>query len=118
MTMSDDEPSLELKLARAAYAEAEKAKKAAEQDRAAAEYERGQAEHRYRLIADLERNIAAREQHLQQLGEAQLLERERGADDKLKQAQELLASYNNDKHAAAIYLRQEAERDKAKRSAA
>ena len=115
--MSDDE-SLELKMAKAAYAEAEKLKKAAEADRGAAEYEKGQAEWRYREMAQLERNIAAREQHLQQLGEARLLERERVADDKLKQAQELMASYNRDKHAAAIYLRQEAERDKAKRSAA
>jgi hypothetical protein len=73
--MSGDE-TLELKLARAAYAEAEKIKKAAEQDRAAAEYDRGQAERSLREIQVLEKSIAEREQRLLQLGEPALVARE------------------------------------------
>ena len=115
--MTDDGP-LELKLARAAYAEAEQIKKAAEQDRAAAEYERGQVEHRHRKIMQIERGIAEREKRLVELGEAKPVAREKAADDKLKQAQQLMKAYDKDRHAAAIALTQINEREKAERSEA
>jgi hypothetical protein len=79
----------------------------------------GDAEHRHRLIADLEKSVAGRELRLlNELGEAQLIKREKIANEKLKQAEELMASYDNEKHAAAIYLRQCSEREKAERSEA
>jgi hypothetical protein len=95
---------LELKLAKAAYAEAEQIKKAAEQDRAAAEYERGQIEHAKRLIEQTEKSVAAREQRLAQLNEAELVAREQAVEQKLAEAKALLAEYRNDKHEAAKYL--------------
>jgi hypothetical protein len=106
--------STELRLARAYRDEAEQIKKAAEQDLEAARYERGQADHRHRLIADLEKSVAAREARLlNELSEGQLLAREKAADAKLTEAKALMADYNNDKHAAAIYLRQCTEREQA-----
>ena len=81
--MADDEPSLELKLARQAYAEAERIKKSAEQDRAAAEYDRGQIEHRRREIAQIEASITRREQALKQAGEPAFLARIAAADKAL-----------------------------------
>jgi hypothetical protein len=100
--MTDDhEPSLELKLARAAYTEAEKLKKAAEQDRAAAEYALGQADHRLRTMEQLEKSIAAREQRLAQLNEADLVAREQAVAAKLKEVQELMKDYSSDRHSAA-----------------
>ena len=48
--MTRDDDTLELKLARAAYAAAEEIKKTAERDQAAAEYDRGQADWRLREI--------------------------------------------------------------------
>jgi hypothetical protein len=63
--------------------------------------------------------VAAREVRLlNELGEAALIKREKIAAEKLQQAEELMADYNNEKHAAAIYLRQCAEREKAERSEA
>jgi hypothetical protein len=114
--MADE--TLELKLARQAYAEAEQIKKAAEQDRAAAEYDRGQADHRLRTMEQLERSITAREQWLAQHDEAKVRAIVAAADDKLKQAQELMASYDAAKHGAAIALQQINERETAERSAA
>jgi hypothetical protein len=74
---------------------------------------------RDRLIADLEKSVAAREARLlNELGEAQLVAREKAAEAKLTEAKALMADYNNDKHAAAIYLRQCSERDAAEQSAA
>jgi hypothetical protein len=117
--MADDaESSLELKLARAAYAEAEKLKKAAEQDRAAAEYERGQAEHAKRVTEQLEASISRREQKLKELGEPEFVEREKAAADKLKQAEDLMKAYRADYHQAAISLNQINEREKREQSAA
>jgi hypothetical protein len=116
--MSDNEPSLELKLARAAYAEAEQIKKAAEQDRAAAEYDRGQIEHAKRTMEQLDASIRRREQKLKELGEPEFVAREKAADDKLKEAKALLAQYHADRHGAAIALQQINEREKAERSAA
>jgi hypothetical protein len=114
--MSDD-PSLELRLARQAYAEAEKLKKAAEQDGTAAEYERGAAEHAKRLTEQAERGFAARERWLEQHDEARVRAIVAEADAKLKQAQELMKAYNADKHAAAISLNQINAREKAERAA-
>jgi hypothetical protein len=116
--MTDNEPSLELKLARAAYAEAEKLKKAAEQDRAAAEYERGQAARDRREIAEIEKSVAKREQALKQAGEPEFVRREQEAADKLKQAEELMAQYNKDWHAGVIAFQQINEREKAEQSTA
>jgi len=114
----DDEPSLELKLARAAYAEAEKLKKAAEQDRAAAEYERGQADFRQRTAEDHNRAAGERVRWLEEHDEAKVRAIVAAADDKLKQAQELMASYDAAKHGAAIALVQINEREQAEQSAA
>jgi hypothetical protein len=108
----DGEPSLELKLARAAYAEAEQIKKAAEQDLEAARYERGQAEHRLRTTEQLEASITRREQKLKELNEDALLAREQAAAAKLKEAQELLGQYNSDRHSAMQALSQINERER------
>jgi hypothetical protein len=115
--MKDDEPSLELRLARAAYAEAEKLKKAAEQDRAAAEYQLGQVDHRLRTMEQLERSIAARERKLKELGEPEFVAREKAAEAKLAEAKALMATYSNDRHAAAIALTQINEREKREQAA-
>jgi hypothetical protein len=56
-----------------------------------------------------------RERKLKELGEPALVAREKAADAKLKAAQELLASYDKDKHAAAISLNQINERERAER---
>jgi hypothetical protein len=113
-----DETSLELKLARAAYAEAEKIKKAAEQDRVAAEYDRGQAEHRLRTAEATLRAAQERERWLEQHGEAEVRALVAAADDKLKQAQELMKDYNREKHSAAINFNRQIEREDAERAAA
>ena len=114
----DDEPSLELKLARAAYAEAEKLKKAAEQDRAAAEYERGQADFRQRTAEDHNRAAGERVRWLEQHDEARVRALVAAAEQKLTEAQELMKAYKADKHGAMISLQQINEREKAERSAA
>jgi hypothetical protein len=114
--MSDD--TLELKLARQAYAEAEQIKKAAEQDLEAARYERGQIEHAKRIMEQTERSIATRERKLKELGEPELVSREKAADAKLKEAQQLMKDYDASKHSAAIALQQINEREKAERSEA
>jgi hypothetical protein len=112
----DDQPSLELKLARAAYAEAEQLKRAAERDLEAARYERGQAEHRLRTMEQLEASITRREQRLRELGEDALLAREKAAAAKLKEAQELMKDYSSDKHSAARALNEINERERREKS--
>jgi hypothetical protein len=119
--MSDDTGYLEAKQMRA---EAQRLRDEAAELNATADrklrdgnYKLGQAEHRQKLISDLERSVAAREAKLVELGEAKFLEREQAAADKLKRAEELMASYNHDKHEAAIYLRQCSEREAAEQSA-
>jgi hypothetical protein len=72
--------------------------RADQERRAAARYERGQVEHRHR------------EQGLAQLNDAALVERERLADEKLKQAEDLMVSYDAQIHQAAISLNQINER--------
>jgi hypothetical protein len=101
--MSDDD-SLELKLAKLARDEAAADRKAAAADREAAEYERGQASRSLHECQVLEKSIATREQKLRELGEDALVARERAADAKLAEAQQLLASYDAAKHAAALKL--------------
>jgi hypothetical protein len=115
--MSDDE-SLELKLARQAYAEAAAMKKAAEADLQKAEYARGQADRSLREIQVLEKSIAQREQALKQAGEPAFLARVAAADKALADAKELMKAYDKEKHAAAISLNQINEREKRERSEA
>jgi hypothetical protein len=99
--LASDDESLELKLAKAAYAEAEQIKKAAAQDRAAAEYALGQADHRLRATVELERGITERERRLKdELNEAALLARERALDEREKRIEELTALYDKDRHEA------------------
>ena len=81
-------------------------------------YAKGQAEHRHREIADIQRSIAQREAKLVELGEAKFLERERVADEKLKQAQELMRDFDRERHAAAININQLIEHDKRELAAA
>jgi hypothetical protein len=90
--------------ARQALARAEQERRAAAKDLAAASYEREQTERRHRDIAELEANISRREAKLKELGEAALLEREAAADAKLRQAEELLARYDKDRHRAVLAL--------------
>jgi hypothetical protein len=66
----------------------------------------------------MERSIAAREQKLKELGEPELIAREKAADEKLKQAQELMAQYRADYHEAANSLNQINAREKAELAAA
>jgi len=108
--MSDDTPTyLELKQmqAEAQRLRDEAFEYRAEADRklADANYLFGQASHRHRLIADLERSVQQREARLlNELGEAELIEREKIANEKLKQAEELIASVDRERHAAAINI--------------
>jgi hypothetical protein len=93
----------------------------AEADRklAAADYALGQSEHRRREIADFEKSIVLREARLlNELGEAQLLAREKAAEAKLAEAKELMADYDKQKHAAAININQLIEHDRAELAAA
>jgi hypothetical protein len=93
-------------------------RKAAAEDRAAAEYERGQAEHRLRTVMATERGIAEREQKLKELGEPQLVAREKAADAKLAEAKALMADYDAAKHGAAININKWIEHDRAELAAA
>jgi hypothetical protein len=115
--MTGDDESLELKLARQAYAEAAATKKAAEQDLEAARYERGQADRSLREIQTLEASIAKREQALKQAGEPAFLARMAAADKALADAKKLMADYDKEKHAAAISLNQINEREKREQAA-
>jgi hypothetical protein len=113
-----DDGSLELRLARAAYAEAEQIKKAAERDLEAARYERGQIEHAKRTMEQLEASISRREEALRKAGEPEFIARVAAADKALAEAKALKADYDAAKHGAAIALQQINEREKAERSAA
>ena len=122
--MSDDTPTyLELKQmqAEAQRLRDEAFEYRAEADRklADANYLFGQASHRHRLIADLERSVQQREARLlNELGEAELIKREKIANEKLKQAEELIASVDRERHAAAININQLIEHDKRELAAA
>jgi hypothetical protein len=108
--------------------EAEDAAKAAATDLETARYERGQAEHATRTAAAQSTANAVRERDLRgheaelrrardtfeqetanwktnyEQREAELTAREKTADDKLKQALNLMASYDEAKHKAALKL--------------
>jgi hypothetical protein len=120
--MSDDTGYLE---AKRLHAEAQRLRDEAAELNATADrklrdgnYALGQARHSEANVAAMERSIAAREQKLKELGEPEFVAREQAAEAKLAEAKALMASYNNDKHAAAIYLRQCSEREAAEQSAA
>jgi hypothetical protein len=108
----DDEP-LDLKLAKKIRAEAEAHHKAGEEAFAKAEYALGQADHRHRAMVELEANISRREAKLKELGESDLVAREKAAAAKLKQAEDLMKEYRADYHQAAISLNQINAREKA-----
>ena len=108
MTTNDD-TTLAMKF----RAEGEALRKQAAVDLEAARYEHEMAERRHRDVAELEANISRREAKLKELGEPEFVAREKAADEKLKRAEELMASYSNDRHAAAIALTQINEREKA-----
>jgi hypothetical protein len=114
--MADD--STELRLAKMYREEGDKLRGQANADLEAARYERGQIEHAKRIMEQTERSIAERERKLKELGEPELVAREQAAAAKLAEAKALMATYNNDKHAAAIALQQINEREKAEQSAA
>jgi hypothetical protein len=112
-----DEPSfLELQQLKAAAERMrdEAAALNAEADRKLAVAQRalGDADHHHRALADLERSVAAREAKLIELGEGKLLEREKIANEKLQQAEELIASVDKERRAAAINLSHLIEHDK------
>jgi hypothetical protein len=113
-----DDVSLELKLARQARDEAAADRKAAAADLEAARYEHEMAERRHRDVAELEANISRREAKLKELSEPEFVAREKAADAKLKEAQELVASVDKEKHAAAINFNRLIAREDAERAAA
>jgi hypothetical protein len=108
----------ELKSAQRLRDEATELRRQAAVDLEKATYERGQAEHRLRTADATERSIAEREQRLTARGIADLDRREKAAAKALADAKALMASYDKEKHAAAISLNQINEREKAERSAA
>ena len=93
-------------------------RKAAEAAREQATYTLGQSVHRLRNAEDHARAAAEDRRWLEQHDEAKVRAIVAAADDKLKQAQELMASYDAAKHGAAIALVQINERERAERSAA
>jgi hypothetical protein len=107
----------EMKIAKAYRDEGDELRKAAEQDRAEAQTLRDQAARDRRDIAEAEAAISRREARLAQLNEGALIEREQAVAAKLAEAKALLATYSNDRHAAAIALQQINEREQAERSA-
>jgi hypothetical protein len=76
----------------------------AAEDRRVGEDARGHAQHALRTIRDIEAGISARERKLAELQEPVLLERERIADAKLAEAQELMNAYDKSLHQAALAL--------------
>jgi hypothetical protein len=76
-------------------------------------YALGQAKHRLDTVAQMERSIAERERKLKELGESDLVAREKAAAAKLKQAEDLMKEYRADYHQAAISLNQINAREKA-----
>ena len=76
---------------------------------------RDQAARGRRDIAEAEAAITRRELRLAQLNEAALIEREKAVAAKLAEAKAMLATYNNDRHAAALALKAIDERERAER---
>jgi hypothetical protein len=98
--------------------EGDKLREQANADLEAARYERGQADRNLREVQVLEKSIAAREQKLRELGEPELVAREKAADAKLAEAQELMRNYDQSGHAARLAIIAIDERERAERSAA
>jgi hypothetical protein len=116
--MKDDEPSLELRLARAKLAEAEAHRKAGDEAFAKAQYTLGQSEHRLRNAEDHSRAAAEDRRWLEQHDEARVRAIVAEAEQKLAEAKQLMASYDAAKHGAAIALQQINAREKAEQAAA
>jgi hypothetical protein len=119
--MSDTPSFLELQQMRA---EAERMRDeaaafhvAAEKKLADANYALGQAEHRLATVAQMERSISERERKLKELGEPELVAREKAAADKLVEAQELMRNYDQSGHAARLAIIAIDERERAERAA-
>ena len=98
--MTGTDESLELRLARAAYAEAEQLRKRAVADLAAAKDEHARAARCLRDTQELERNISARERKLKELGEPEFVAREQAVEQKLAEAKALLAEFSTTKNEA------------------
>lgn len=84
--------------------EAASDRKAAAEDRRAAEYERGQAAHALKTAQATEAGYSAREKWLKENKEDELRQLAADADAKLKAAEELMARYDKDRHAAMLKL--------------
>ena len=99
--MSDDEHmTVELRLAKAIRAEGEQLKKSAAADLEAARDEHARAARCLRDTQELERNIAARERKLKELGEPEFGAREQAVEQKLAEAKALLAEFSTTKNEA------------------
>jgi len=108
----------EMQIAKAYRDEGDQLRKQATAELNEARELRDQAARDRRDIAEAEAAITRRELRLAQLNEAALIEREKAVAAKLAEAKAMLATYNNDRHAAAIALQQINEREQAERSAA
>ena len=108
----------EMQIAKAYRDEGDQLRKQATAELNEARELRDQAARDRRDIAEAEAAISRREARLAQLNEGKLVEREQAAAKALADARALLATYSNDRHAAAIALQQINEREKAERSEA
>ena len=108
----------EMQIAKAYRDEGDQLRKQATAELNEARELRDQAARDRRDIAEAEAAITRREHRLAQLNEAALIEREKAVAAKLAEAKAMLATYNNDRHAAAIALQQINEREQAERSEA
>ena len=105
----------EMQIAKAYRDEGDQLRKQATAELNEARELRDQAARGRRDIAEAEAAITRRELRLAQLNEAKLVEREKAAAKALADAKALLATYNNDKHAAALALKAIDERERAER---
>ena len=108
----------EMQIAKAYRDEADQLRKQATAELAEARELRDQAARDRRDIAEAEAAITRRELRLAQLNEAELVAREKAVAEKLKQAEELIASVDKERRAAAINLSQLIEHDKRELAAA
>ena len=105
----------EMQIAKAYRDEGDQLRKQATAELNEARELRDQAARDRRDIAEAEAAISRREARLAQLNEGKLVEREQAAAKALADAKALLATYNNDKHAAALALKAIDERERAER---
>jgi hypothetical protein len=105
----------EMQIAKAYRDEGDQLRKQATAELNEARELRDQAARDRRDIAEAEAAISRRELRLAQLNEADLVAREQAAAAKLAEAKALLATYSNDRHAAAIALQQIDARERAER---